>query len=151
MKYLDFWSEHLKCFSLSRSQQNLQLYLRLFLGEQQSEEIFRLLTLLSPFAGEVVSIILMIMRRTMMAIAIAKKLFETVIIIIPTASSLCNFHKGLWAEGEHRRCFGENLWDRRTKRGGGSQVKNNLGSDDFWKIPENDLELVTNSCPSSWS
>ena len=29
-------------------------------------------------------IILMIMRRTMMAIAIAKKLFETVIIIIPT-------------------------------------------------------------------
>ena len=71
-----------------------------FLGEQQSEEIFRLLTLLSPFAGEVVLIILMIMRRTMMAIAIAKKLFETVIIIIPTGS-LCSFHKGLWAEGEH--------------------------------------------------
>ena len=60
------------------------LILRLFLGEQQSEEIFRLLTLLSPFAGEVVSIILMIMRRTMMTIAIAKKIFETVIIIIPT-------------------------------------------------------------------
>ena len=46
-------------------------------------------------------IILMIMRRTMMAIAIDKQLFET--------GSLCNFHKGLRTEGEHRRRFGENL------------------------------------------
>ena len=58
-------------FFLSRGQQNWRLNLRLSLGEQQSEEIFRLLTLLSPFAGEVVLINLMIMRRTMMTIAIA--------------------------------------------------------------------------------
>ena len=80
-----------------------------FLGEQQSEEIFRLLTLLSPFAGEVVSIILMIMRRTMMTIQLPRNSLKLSLSSSPLDGSLCSFHKGLWAEGEHRRCFGENL------------------------------------------